>query len=161
MERIVINRSVGKYVVFLICSWAFVAAGVFILWVGGPRWVGWMNIIFFGAGSLVFLWQIFDSRPRLIIDEQGILDRTLGVGVIHWADIEGAYTRSIQGNDFICLQLRNTDQYVRRLSKVKRAMIPANEALGFAPLNINLSGIRGMTDRVLELILKKSEQYRH
>jgi len=161
MERIVINRSVGKYVVLLICGWAFVAAGVFILWVGGPRWVGWMNIIFFGAGSLVFLWQIFDSRPRLIIDERGILDRTLGVGVIHWADIEGAYTRSIQGNDFICLQLRNTDQYVRRLSKVKRAMIPANEALGFAPLNINLSGIRGMTDRVLELILKKSEQYRH
>jgi len=28
MERIVINRSVGKYVVLLICGWAFVAAGV-------------------------------------------------------------------------------------------------------------------------------------
>ncbi len=158
MEKLVIKRTVWLQILLLVCSSAFVLGGVFILARSPEKWVGWMSIVFFGACSLVCVWQIFDSRPRLTVDDEGVLDRTLGVGIVRWEDIEGAYKRSIASNDFICLRLRNTADYLARLSKVKQAMTSANEALGFTPLSINLSGIHGMTDQVLELILKKSEQ---
>lgn len=89
-----------------------------------------------------------------MIDEQGVLDRTLGVERIAWGDIESAYVRSINGNDFICLELRNQEQYWRKLSKVKRAMAAANRSLGFTDFNLNLSGVDVRTDEVFELVMK-------
>lgn len=115
---------------------------------------GWLAILFFGCGIAVSVWQIADSRPRLIIDEDGVLDRTLGIGRIAWSDIEAAYVRSISGNDFICLELKNPEEYAQKLSKVKRAMAAANRDLGFTDFNLNLSGVDASTDEVFELVMK-------
>jgi len=138
-------------------------AGVFILimeYSGRHRssrgtMAGWSGIIFFGGCALVAVWQLIDSRPRLIIDEVGIFDRTLGVGVIPWAEIQGAYLRSVSGNDFICLHLRDSDRYLQRTNAVKRALAGANAALGFTPISLNLSGVAADSNDILELILKR------
>ena len=130
--------------------------GIFILKHGNTSdaWIGWMSIVFFGAGIPLFAWQLIDSRPRLVIDNQGILDRTLGVGVIPWPEITGAYLKSIQGNSFICLEVRDPERWLGQLSPVKRAMVSANEALGFTVLNLNLSAVAAEPSQILELILK-------
>lgn len=62
--------------------------------------------------------------------------------------------RSISGNDFICLELKNPEKYSQKLSKVKRAMAAANRNLGFTDFNLNLSGVDARTDEVFELIMK-------
>jgi hypothetical protein len=135
MEKLIIKNSRWKHVLLLIASIGFVVAGI------------WMVIP-------VFVWQIADSRPRLVIDEHGVLDRTLGVGRIPWGDIQATYVRSINGNDFICLELRNREQYWQKLSKVKRAMAAANRSLGFTDFNLNLSGVDVNTDELFELVMK-------
>ena len=117
---------------------------------------GWMSIIFFGSGVPLFIVRMFDSRPRLVIDEHGINDRTLKVGTIPWSEITGAYVKSISGNDFICLQVRNPQIWTANLSPTRKALLNANQALGFSTLNINLSGLRAQTLEIHELILKKS-----
>lgn len=152
MEKLVIKNSRWKYVLLLIGSLGFVAAGIWMLIKG--EWFGWLAILFFGSGIPIFIWQIADARPRLIIDEQGVLDRTLGVGRIAWSDIEAAYVRSINGNDFICLELKNSEKYGQKLSKVKRAMASANRGLGFTDFNLNLSGVDARTDEIFELLMK-------
>ncbi|HWT00297.1 MAG TPA: STM3941 family protein [Pyrinomonadaceae bacterium] len=152
MEKLIINNSRWKYVLLLIGSIGFVVGGIWMLMRGEP--FGWAAIVFFGSGVPISVWQIADSRPRLVIDEQGVLDRTLGVGRIAWGDIEAAYVRSISGNDFICLELKNPAQYSHKLSKVKRAMAAANRRLGFTDFNLNLSGVDARTGEVFELVMK-------
>ena len=152
MEKLIIKNARWKHVLLLIASVAFVVAGVAMVIEG--NWFGWVGITFFGAGALVFVWQIVDERPRLVIDERGVLDRTLGVGWIDWLDIEAARVMSIAGNDFIALELRNPEKYWVRLSNVKRAMASANRRLGFSDFNLNLSGVEAKTEEVFELLMK-------
>jgi hypothetical protein len=152
MEKLIIQNSRWKYVLLLIPCIGFVAAGIWMV-IGGERF-GWLSISFFGSCIPLFIWQIADSRPRLIIDAHGVLDRTLGIGRIAWSDIEAAYLRSISGNDFICLELKNPEKYSQKLSKVKRAMAAANRNLGFTDFNLNLSGVDARTDEVFELVVK-------
>ncbi len=133
----------------------FVAAGIFLVIVGQAA-VGWMSLTLSGACGAVFVRQLLDSRPRLVIDDHGIMDRTLGVGVIPWGDIQGAYVKTIYGNDFICLELRDPQLFVSRLGAVHRATQAANRPLGFTELSLNLSGVQVPTEAVLELILMKS-----
>ena len=155
MDKLIIKNSRWKYVLLLIVCIGFVTAGIGMV-INGERF-GWLGILFFGSGIPLLIWQIADSRPRLVIDEQGVLDRTLGVGCIAWSDIEEAYVRSISGNDFICLILKNPEKYAQKLSKVKRAMASANRGLGFTDFNLNLSGVDARTDEIFELIMKYCE----
>jgi hypothetical protein len=152
MEKLIIKNARWKYVLLLIGSIGFVVAGIWM--VSDGKLFGWLAILFFGAGIPIFIWQIADARPRLIINDLGILDRTLGVGRIDWSDIEAAYVRSISGNDFICLELKNVEKYAGKLSRVKRAMASANRNLGFTDFSINLSGVDARTEEVFELVMK-------
>ena len=158
MKHIEIKASRVKYLILLITAAAFTVAGVFIILVDGPAWVGWMSIVFFGCGGIpVFIWQLIDSRPRLVIDDVGLFDRTLGVGKIPWDEITGAYKKTIQGSAFVCLHLLDPERYVGKLSAVKRAMLRTNEKLGFTPISLNLSGTTVDPDQVVELVLKMVE----
>ena len=158
MEKLIIQNSRWKHVLLLIGCIGFVIAGIWMVVAGKP--FGWLAILFFGSGIPISIWQILDSRPRLIIDELGVLDRTLGVGLIAWDDIEAAYVRSINGNDFICLELKNAEEYAQKLSKVKRAMAAANRNLGFTDFNLNLSGVDARTEEVFELLMKYCQSSR-
>ena len=157
MTHFEIRSSRLQYSLYLVGAIGFVAGSVFILLNDGPAWVAWMGIVFFGAGMPLFVWQIIDRRPRLLMDDEGVLDRTLGLGKIPWKDIDGAFLKSIRGNDFVCLELKDADKYLNQLSSVKRLAAGANEKLGFTPISLNLSGVSASSEQVLELVLKMSE----
>lgn len=155
MEKLIIRNSRARHFLLLIGCMGFVGTGIWMVVQG--KSFGWVAILFFGTGLVVSIWQIADSRPRLIIDERGVLDRTLGVGRIDWSDIQAAYVRSISGNDFICLELKNPEKYAQKLSNVKRAMAGANRGLGFTDFNLNLSGVEASPEEVFELLMKYCE----
>jgi hypothetical protein len=158
MEKLVIKSSRWKYFLYLFAALGFVVTGAVMI-ASGERF-GWAAVVFFGAGIPVFVWQIVDSRPRLVIDERGVTDRTLGVGRIEWRDVEAAYVISISGTDFICLELSAPEKYLGRLSKVRRAMATANRKMGFTDFSLNLSGVDARTDEVFELVMKFCETSR-
>src|SRR5215469_11642791 len=143
METLVISNSRWKYLLLLVASLGFVGAGVLILQnerSTGAGWIAWSSILFFGACAAVFIWQLFDSRPRLKLDDRGVEDRTLGVGVIPWCEITDAYVKSIKSNDFVCLVVRNPSIWVDKFSPVQKRLMEVNRSLGFQELNINLGG---------------------
>lgn len=159
METLVISNSRRRYIILLFAAMAFVAAGVFLVKMADSTletWAGWPAIIFFGATIPLFVWQIIDRRPRLTINELGINDRTMGVGLIPWSEITDSYVKSIRGNHFICLVARNPEMWTSKFSTAKKAMIKANKALGFTELNVNLSGTSAQPQKIHELILKLS-----
>lgn len=158
---LVVAPSKLKLVLLLLCALGFVVAGVFLVARGKSAevWVGWMCIAFFGAGIPLFARQLFDGRPRVILDDVGVFDRTLGVGTIPWSDIEGAYIRRIHDNPFVCLRLRNAEHWTRSLTPTHQKMANANVNLGFQPLNINLLGTSIDPELVLDIVLKKSAEH--
>ena len=156
MEKLAIKSSRWKHFALLAACLGFVAVGLFII-INKGNWFGLVPIFLFGGGIPIAVWQILDSRPRLIIDEEGVMDRTLGVGRIEWRDIRGAYMASIQGTDFICLELRDPAKYNARLSNVRRALAKANIRLGFTDFSLNLIGVAANSYEVYELVLKFCE----
>jgi hypothetical protein len=157
MEALVISNSRRRYVLLLVASIGFVALGAFLVKTADSTldaWAGWPCIVFFGAAIPLFVWQIIDRRPRLTINELGVNDRTMGVGLIPWSEITDSYVKSIGGNHFICLVAHNPEIWTGKFSAAKKAMITANKALGFTELNVNLSGTSAEPQQVHELILK-------
>jgi len=157
---LVISGSRVKYILLLLVAIGFVILGIFILVEGkaGDAWIGWMSIAFFGLGIPLFVRQLFDARPRVVLDETGIFDRTLGVGKIPWSEVYSAYLKVVHGNAFVCLVLNNPSKWLLSLSSTQRALVSANEKLGFQPLNVNLSGTAVDPKLVLEVVLKKSAE---
>lgn len=155
-EDLIYYNSRKRHALLTLGGLAFVAMGVFMIVTKGNWGLGLITIVFFGTGAGVGAWQFFDSRPRLQITDEGILDRTLDVGLIAWPDIADAYVRSINQEYFICLVLHNEEDYVRRLSPLKRKLAGANAALGFTMLSVNLSGVDLNAEQLLEYILKQS-----
>lgn len=133
----------GRNILLLLVACAFVAAGVFLLIQGDPdaRWIAIACILFFGACAAVFVRMIVDARPRLVFDDVGVFDRTLGVGRIPWDEILAADWVSLNGNHFICLLLRDEAHWLAKLSPLQRRLAWANRGLGFGSINLNLSGL--------------------
>ncbi|KAA9327072.1 hypothetical protein F0P96_17690 [Hymenobacter busanensis] len=155
-EDLIYYNSRKRHALLTLVGLAFVAMGVFMIATDGNWGLGLTTIVFFGACAAVGIWQFLDTRPRLRITDEGILDRTLGVGLIRWADITDAYVRSINQESFICLEVRDEQAYTGQLSPLKRKLAGANAALGFTPLSINLSGVDLNPEQLLEYILKQS-----
>ncbi|RSK31759.1 STM3941 family protein [Hymenobacter metallilatus] len=155
-ENLIFHNSRWRYALLTLGGLVFVAMGVFMIVTEGKWGLGLVSIAFFGMCAVVGVWQFFDTRPRLQLSDAGILDRTLGVGLIPWTDIANAYVRGINHEYFICLQLYNEEAYVRRLPPLKRRLASANAALGFTMLSVNLSGVNLNPEQLLEYILKQS-----
>jgi len=158
MDAITAKNSPLKYIGFAVICAVFVVIGVLmLLFPRSGEWsemlAGWSGVIFFGFGLIVFLRQILDSRPRLVVDEQGIFDRTLSVGVIEWQDIEHAYLNSVVGNPFISLVLNNPEKYLQRAMSSQKKLARLNKYLGAETININLSGIDKSPDEILVVVL--------
>ena len=115
-------------------------------------WVGLVGVILFGIGGVIGLVQGTRRGPRLTIDDQGVNDRTLGVGVIPWDDIAGVSVYGLAQEPRLALNLRNPAKYVARASGVIGVLARRHLASGFPPFSINLAGLDADPDRVIELI---------
>ncbi|WP_223649161.1 STM3941 family protein [Hymenobacter psoromatis] len=157
------HNSKTKAAGLLLLSLLFVSGGALIVWKGDTEdhWIGGLLMAFFIVGVVVFARQFLDQAPRLTLTATGMTDRSLKLGEIPWRDIEGAYLRSVylrsvRGSEFICLQLRNTDDYLARLSPMMRRLLGTNTALGFTPISLNLTGLKADTNEILAIVLAQS-----
>lgn len=142
MNDIVIRTSVWKSAGIILVCLAFVFACIFTyMATKNPTSVivSIIGMAFFGLGAFVLLYQVLDRRPRIIISETGIIDRTLRVGEIGWGDINSAELRSVRQTKFVALKLNDTKKYLSRLSNYSKKIAKLNKALGFGELTLNLS----------------------
>ena len=155
MKKFTARNSVWKYAAFSPLALLFVGGGLVMIFDSADwlsKTIGLASVIFFGASLLIFIRQIFDSRPRIEIDDRGVFDRTLGVGVIEWRDIEAARQITVAGNQFIALKLKDAEKYLRKVPKWQQRLAGWNRHLGAESININLSGVKCSPDEVLEIL---------
>lgn len=103
--------------------------------------VGWIGIGFFGLGLVALPVMFFRSGPQVVINDEGIEDRRMKIGVIRWEDIRLLSLGSVKSAKFLCVDLSDPETYLSRLPRLGRWLAAANEALGFPALAIGFSGL--------------------
>lgn len=90
-----------KHLLYLAVSCAFVTGGVLI--VREHPVIGWLNIVFFGFGVVVFGLSLAPSSNSLCLGADGLtvrsLYRTWHVG---WSDVSGFFVARIGGRQMVC-----------------------------------------------------------
>ncbi|MFN0292662.1 STM3941 family protein [Pedobacter helvus] len=121
----------------------FVATGIWMINkepVGTTNYImGWFSTCFFGLGIPVGLFQLLDRRPQVIINENGIWDRTTKQDVIKWEQIESAYPLDIYKQKFVCLVLDETFEMKKNLYKWAAKL---NEGIGAQKVNLMVSQLK-------------------
>lgn len=139
----------------LLCSLFVVPSIVFLLYHLNPEhtWMWWLCTCFFGLGYPLGLFQVFDRRPRVIINDIGIYDRTLESRIINWEVINTAYFIERQKQYYICLEIDPKFEPSATKSKFYKKMARINKELGFQELNIVVTNLDVDRDKLLNLIL--------
>ena len=60
----------------------------------------------------------------------------------------------------MCLEMDedSNQRYLSNVSSIKRRLLTANVALGWPPLNLELSGIKGSTEEIFQAIVQQVEK---
>ena len=118
-----------------------------------PVGLAWLAISFFGLGMLVCLFQLFDRRPQIIVNDVGVFDRTMHHEFINWEIIQDVYLVEMHRQQFICLVVDAAFEPSRRKGRFKQGVASLNKGLGFQELNISLGFVNIDAFRFAEFIL--------
>ena len=87
----------------------------FTIWFAsaGPLFI--LELAASGATVLLGAVLLFDRRPQVSIDDRGILDRRLSVGLVHWPEIQGVSPHAMGGLHFLWLERSNGSPSAERV----------------------------------------------
>jgi len=111
--------------------------------------MSWFCLCFFGLGIPLGIFNIFDRRPQIIINEAGIYNKAAYKDFINWNLIEDAYIKDIYRQRFICLIL---NEKAIPLIKVNKMAAQLSKAMGAQETNILLGQIKIDEKKFVEFI---------
>lgn len=167
-NEIIIPLSKTKLVKYFIGSLLFVAAGLLFILKSelfiksnDPaviKIIGYASVIFFGACAVLIGGKLFDKKPGLVIDGEGITDNSSGVsaGKILWKDVKDISAQEVMSQKFIMLKMKNPEFYLQReKNPIKKRMMELNYRLYQTPVNISANGLKIGFDKLYSQILEK------
>ncbi|TFF38862.1 STM3941 family protein [Mucilaginibacter psychrotolerans] len=153
--EIPLNKS--KIALMSIGSLAFVAAGVWFiihptirLFGNKPNPIlgyglGIAAIAFFGFCAFYLIKKLFDTRPGLIVSEEGITDNcsSYTFGLIPWTDIAGIDVIEIGRQKLIMIPVHNPAEYMNRQSNaIMKKMAAINYRQYQTPVSITANTLQ-------------------
>jgi hypothetical protein len=156
MKRIVLHASHGYLYRKIVFGLGAILAGVFLLRLGVPHWIGWVPMVL-GAGYALFqLRARGEEEERLVIDDSGIRDSLLPVGTIGWDQVLGATVQKVGTTPVVALRVRDPERFIARLSAARQFI--ARKALGaeLPALYLTLVGTDGDPQAIAEAINRRS-----
>ena len=98
--------------------------------------------------------------PVIIINEQGINDKRLKVGVVRWSDIEGVRMHGVAGAYFISLRVANSQQYLAQQPIYIRISNPLCRIFDVSPIHIKIAYMDVSAEELFEMIMDEVEESR-
>ena len=157
-QQIVVHPPRAYARVILACCLILVGVGVYLLVVGEDPPVAWGIVTLFACTSVFFGRRALGWHPRLVIDETGVLDRTLRIGLVPWSEIQGAALEFVDEREFVCLQVRHPQESATKVPSGRKKLATANQEAGFAEVTLDLSGVSMAIEDVLALIQQRCSQ---
>jgi len=148
-----IYKTTSKGLKLIGMSLPFVLIGVWMIFesqLGSTNYImGWISTCFFGLGIPIGLIQLFDRRPQIIINENGIWDRTTKQDEIKWEQIIDAYPLDIFEQKFVSIVSDDSFEFKKKPYKWTTKL---NKAIGAQNLNLHLSQTNIDENKLTELI---------
>jgi hypothetical protein len=166
---IVVPLSKRKVALLFLGSLAFVAGSVW-MWSSAdaqqrypPLYVKGVALAagaFFAICGIYACIKLFDQRPGLIVDGEGIIDNSSGVaaGRISWDEIVGLQVYQIAGQRFLTIFVANPNKYAGRGPFFLRMANAANMRMTGSPINISSSTLRLNFDDLVEMLTATFEK---
>jgi hypothetical protein len=84
----------------------------------------WMLLgsIMFGFGTILFGYRFLDRRIKVKIDSAGVNDYRTSYGLIPWQEIASYRLWSVKGNDYITLNPKSPQVWLRRANAFVRSV---------------------------------------
>lgn len=131
MTQVTVPLSKGKLLLAFMGACAFVAGGIW-LWGRTDHYAGfrlakaWFGAItcvfFFGAGALVLAIKLFDRRPGLVLNDEGV--HRLGLfgfqPVIPWKHITHCSITKVKRTTILLIHVDNVEEVLARLAPIPR-----------------------------------------
>lgn len=162
MTKVKLYYSKWKGLKLILLSSFFVLPGIWMLLKGEePLWLWIASVLFFGLGYIVGAYLLFDRRAQIIIDEQGVFDRSILNESIPWSAIQNAYLFGVSNQRFIALVLASSFKPKIKLGWRQRITGRLNKSAGFNRYNLNTAQIavpsEDLEDFLRELIHTDTE----
>jgi hypothetical protein len=168
MNEVKIYKSKWKATKLFILSLPFVALGIWDLShhpSTSPIWLDWTAVCFFGLGSLLGLFNLFDNRTELVINENGIFsrlsygifDKSTDKGFVKWDSIIDAYLNVFKNSYWgLPLSKHKTICLTVNGKVVKRSKL--SKAFGMGDFNIPLINLKSINEDKLITFIKAMSQ---
>ena len=120
---------------------AIIALGVLYFWLGYMPIFGWIA----GIGILIaFVFRLITGEgkgPVIVLNDEGVFDKRLRVGVIRWEDIRRIKSHSLQGAMYISLELHDQKKYEARRPFWLTLLSQAQRLQAMSPTSISTNGL--------------------
>jgi hypothetical protein len=169
LPEVRIATSRIKIALIAIGAWAFAAGGVGMLCVSlfgaamlGPTAViGLLGALFFGPIAVWATLKLFDARPALVIDAEGIIDNSSGVaaGRIRWSEVTAIGTSFVVGQRFVCVLVTDTERFLTQGTRLQRFLRRRNMELVGTPITISSNGMAVRFGTLEAALVRGFEEY--
>lgn len=109
---------------------------------------GAFGVLFFGAGTLFYIKNIFIIKPTLILDNDGFYENSSIVSMkntlISWDSVSKIKNMPMMGQGMVSIFMKDQEAYLDKLPIFKRLITKMNLALGYGEITINMNQIQNM-----------------
>ena len=178
-DETIIERSKKKMILIILGSLAFVAIGIWILtwnaadistgksyrlFMNSPALaytLGVLAIIFFGGLGAFVAKKIFDKKPGLILNSEGIIDNAsiASPGFIPWSKITGISVFEMNKQKSLIVHLTDPKKYTDQGNFLVRKLNQANTQFSGSPIYISATTLDIKFDELLDLFNGYLQKY--
>lgn len=171
MDPVTIPLSKGKLLLAFLGACAFVAIGIW-LWGKAPTFTGyeqaraWFGaitcVIFFGAGAVILAIKLFDRRPGLVLNDEGV--HRLGLfgfqPVIPWKHITHCSITRIKRTRILLIHVDHVEEILAHLAPLPRFFQRMAVAQNGTPYSLTSNNLKIDIEQLKALIENGAEAQR-
>lgn len=101
------------------------------------------------------------TDPCIVLDEQGVFDRRLKVGVIRWSDIRHISCHSLHGAEYISLELHDAAAYEARRPQWLKVLSQVQRVHGMSSIAISTNGLDVDINTLVNMLHEGCEHASH
>lgn len=143
-EEIKVRSKVGKLLFF---SLVMVLIGIVIIYEGAESRnyfiliIGFINLVLFSLGLVFSVSKLIKSEPALLVNQEGIVDRSsmVGAGDVAWNEIKNITFYQAKKEKVIAIELYDPERLISRQPSWKQKLMRLNK--GMAGATIHLSSL--------------------
>jgi hypothetical protein len=130
-------------------------------------YLGYVPFIIWVAGILVLIAVVFrlitgeNKGAIIVLNDEGVFDKRLHVGVIRWEDIRRITSHDLEGARYVSLELHDKKPYEARRPLWLKLLSQVQRVHGMSSISISTNGLNIHHDDLVDLIHEGCEEVSH